>query len=254
MAKPGGRDAAHSLEEMLGAVREYGSEVQHSASNRNGGDEMGQKRGGISGSAIASLVSIIALAFSGFSFYETALKQASLRIYAPPLIHMFRQDYRDVLAIPLTISNDGARRGTVLSFDLKVTNLKTGETKGFQNLHFGSSPKGDKKLFNPITVAGRSSWSGVVLFHALKTGAFIKTTGGVTLPLRLTLKMNLDRSGGWLDAAAAEPVTFDMTASYIASFSEMERGRPTEFHDNRWQQQKAKTKKKADQKTTPNGG
>jgi len=259
MAGPTGRDANRNLENLLGAVREYGSEVQQEQASgaaqagehigigeramvqTTGTQTAGHKRSWLSGSAIASLVSIIALAFSGFSFYETVLKQASLRIYAPPLIHMFREGYRDVLAIPITISNDGARRGTVLSFDLKVTDLKTNETKGFQNLHFGSSPKGEMRLFNPITVPGRSSWSGTVLFHALKPGAFVKTTGGIKLPLRLILKMNLDRSAGWLDtAAAAAPLTFDMTASYIASFSEMERGRPTELHDKRWQQSKAK--------------
>lgn len=254
MARVPGRGPNKNLEDMLGAVTEFGKDAQQDLAARQihdatgngtaGGERMSavqqaSKRRGLSASAMASLVSVIALIFSGFSFYETVLKQASLRLYTPPLIHMFRENYRDVLAIPITISNDGARRGTVLSFDLKVTNLDTKETKSFQNLYFGESPKGDKEMFSPITVPGRDSYKGVVLFHALKTGAFTKTTGGVKLPLRLTLRMNLDRSGGWFDAPAAAPVTFDMTANFIQGFRAMEQGRPTPLHDKRWQNSKA---------------
>ena len=146
--------------------------------------------------------------FSGFSFYETVLKQAKLRFYEPPLIYMYREGFRDVFAIPLTISNDGAQRGTILSFDLKIENLKTNEVKTFQNLHFGASPKGDKRLFTPITVPGRSSFSDVVLFHAFKTGSFVKTTGGIELPLRFKLKMNIDSTGEWFAATSPPPAVF----------------------------------------------
>jgi len=194
------------------------------------------------GAGLATLVSIVALVFSGYSFYETVLKQAELRVYAPPLIYMYRQDFRDVFAIPLTISNDGAQRGTVLSFDLEVAHRKTGQTQRFQNLHFGSSPKaGDIKLFTPVTVAGGSAATNVVLFHALETGTLIgETTGGVELPLKLTLKLNIDSSGDWLAPKSPAPVTFDMTANYIASHRDMESGRPTQLHDARWTAGKAK--------------
>ncbi|HEY7551677.1 MAG TPA: hypothetical protein VH913_19435, partial [Hyphomicrobiaceae bacterium] len=87
--------------------------------------------------AVAILTSVVALLFSGYSFYETVVKQPELRIYRPPLIYMYRQAFRDVFAIPVTISNDGARRGTVLSFDLEVTHRETGKTMKFQNLEFG---------------------------------------------------------------------------------------------------------------------
>jgi hypothetical protein len=191
---------------------------------------------------LATLVSIVALVFSGYSFYETVLKQAELRVYPPPLIYMYRQDFRDVFAIPLTISNDGAQRGTVLSFDLEVTHRKTGQTQSFQNLHFGASPRAtDLKLFTPVTVAGGSAATNVVLFHALSTGSLVgETTAGVELPLKLTLKLNIDTSGDWLAPKQPAPVIFDMTATYIASFRDMETGRPIQLHDSRWTAGKAK--------------
>ena len=63
---------------------------------------------------VAIVTSSVALLFSGYSFYETVLKQPELRVYRPPMIYMYRQQFRDVFAIPITLSNDGARRGTVL--------------------------------------------------------------------------------------------------------------------------------------------
>jgi hypothetical protein len=36
------------------------------------------------------------------------------------------------------------------------------------------------------------------------------------------------------------PVTFDMAASFIAGMRDMDSGRPTELHDDRWIAAKAK--------------
>ena len=220
------------FETMMGDVANYGtSSAVLEGRRRMGG---GESLLGNFGTWVAALTSIIALVFSGYSFYETVLRQAELRIYQPPLIYMYRQDFRDVFAIPITISNDGAQRGTVLSFDLEITNLETKASRKYQNLHFGESPKGNIRLFTPITVPGRSSYTDVVLFHALSTGAFFETTGGVKLPLRLTLKMNLDTTSDWFSVKQPDPVTFDMTANYIESANNMESGRPTQLHDARW--------------------
>lgn len=238
------RGAHQNLEDLMGEVGEYGTRsVGAFGDASDGGAVSGRGRPGGSrwssfGAGLAALTSIIALVFSGYSFYETVLKRAELRIYTPPLIYLYRQDFRDVFAIPVTISNDGAQRGTILSFDLEVTHLETQKTMLFQNLHFGASPKGDVRLFTPVTVQGRSTFTDVILFHALKTGAFFETTGGVKLPLRLKLSMNLDRHDDWTEAwyrtEAPKPIVFDMTANYIQGFRDMESGRPTRLHDARW--------------------
>jgi hypothetical protein len=183
---------------------------------------------------IALLTSLVALVFSGYSLYETVIRQAELRIYQPPLIYMYREGFRDVFAIPITLSNDGAQRGTVLSFDLEVTHLETHKKMRFQNLHFGESPKSNTRLFMPVTVAGRSSFTDVVLFHALSTGSFVETTGGVRLPLRFMLQMNMDATSGWFASKQPAAVVFDMTAEYVQSQNQMEAGQPTRLHDLHW--------------------
>ena len=183
--------------------------------------------------------SVTALAFSAFSLYETAIKQADFLVYQPPLIYMYRESFRDVFAIPITLSNVGTQHGTVLSFDLEVTHAETSSTTKFQSLRFGESPKRNTRLFTPITVAGRSSYTDVVLFYATTTGSFVETTGGVRLPLSFKLTLNVGPSGGLLATKVPDAVIFDMTSGYIESHNRMEAGEPTQFHDSRWTQEVA---------------
>jgi len=182
---------------------------------------------------LAVATSGVALAFSGYSFYETVAKQPELRVYQPPLVYMYRQSLRDVFALPITLSNDGARRGTVLSFDLEVTHRETGKTMKFQNLKFGETPNAGARLFTPMTVAGRSSSTEVVLFYAVAPGSFVETTGPVRLPLRFALKLNVDTSGDWIGPRQPAPLVFEMTASYIRSLDQMASS-PTQLYDARW--------------------
>lgn len=228
-----GRSANRNLETLMGEVGEYGNRT----TGTREAAELAERRGsswGMLWAGLAGITSILALAFSGYSFYATVLKRADLRVYAPPLLYLYRQDFRDVFAIPITISNDGAERGTVLSFDLEVEHLETREKKHFQNLHFGASPRGDIRLFTPVTVQGRSAFTDVVLFHALETGAFFETTGDVKLPLRFTVRMTIDTTGEWFAPRQPAPLVFEMTADYIQSFNDMEAGTPTQLHDARW--------------------
>jgi hypothetical protein len=189
--------------------------------------------------AVTILSSVVALGFSGYSFYETVLKQPELRFYPPPQVYMYHQDDigLDVFAVPVTISNDGARRGTVLSFDLEVTHRETGKTMKFKNLAFGDTPK-DARLATPMTIAGRSSSTEVVLFYANALGTLDEgprfvpgvvpgVSHPVRLPLRFALKMNVDSTGDWIAPRQPAPVVFEMTAN-------ARHGTPTRLYEARW--------------------
>ena len=45
---------------------------------------------GVHGGFLATVLSAIALLFSGFSYYESSLKSAELAVYVPPMIHYAR--------------------------------------------------------------------------------------------------------------------------------------------------------------------
>jgi hypothetical protein len=77
----------------------------------------------------------------------------------------------EVLGIPVTIANSGARSGTVLSIDLVATNPAKKLTKRFYSAEFGrwtmENARGNKfRPFAPLALQGKSSTSESVLFYS----------------------------------------------------------------------------------------
>jgi hypothetical protein len=126
------------------------------------------------GNRLATVISAFAFAFSGVSFYETVIKQPRLTVFVPPVLQYGQDGGGDteLFAIPITISNDGARTGTVLSMELEVENTKAKgdapKTKVFYSAFFGEHPRnGDtpNKPFAPLSIAGRASASETIRFY-----------------------------------------------------------------------------------------
>jgi hypothetical protein len=127
------------------------------------------------------VVSIIALAFSGFSLWETSLKQADLSVYVTGVVS-YGRDMSDspdvpaggfeVLAVPVTIANGGARDAAVLALQLDARNPKSGlgarfnATYSVDAAYFAASGDNRPKTpFSALVIAGRSAWTGTVLFY-----------------------------------------------------------------------------------------
>lgn len=131
---------------------------------------------------VTAIISAIALIFSGYSLWETSLKQADLGVYVSGVVSYMRDTTDDenirpsggfeVLAVPVTIANGGARDGAVLSLQLDVKNPKTGLTAVFDGSYtadaayfVSAAAKRPKTPFSALVIAGRSSWTGTVLFY-----------------------------------------------------------------------------------------
>ncbi len=93
------------------------------------------------GGRLATLISMAAFVFSGFSLYESTLKQPKLESFVPPVIHYGRDGGGDIelFAIPITVTNDGARAATVLSMERDVTD-SAGITKKYYSAYLGGQP------------------------------------------------------------------------------------------------------------------
>jgi len=148
MAKFGSKTAGAVSEEVL--------EIASQVSGRSG--------------RFSTFIAAIALLFSAFSFYETVLRRPDIRVFVPPIIkfsHPGRGGF-EVFNIPLTLSNFGARPGTVLSMELTVKNPKANTVKRFYSAGIGDwnkSQKGGIASFKPISVAGKSSYPTDLLFY-----------------------------------------------------------------------------------------
>jgi len=125
---------------------------------------------GSHGGRLATVFSALALSFSGFSFYESVVKSADLEMHVPPVIHYARDAGGDIelFAIPITIVNEGARTGTVLSMELTVEDPKENKTKRYYSAYLGEHPRNSdaiNRAFAPLSIAGKGTFTETVRFY-----------------------------------------------------------------------------------------
>jgi hypothetical protein len=189
---------------------------------------------------MAGIASAAALVFSGYSLWETSLKTPNLSIYLSPVVHYTRDPNgnQEVFAIPLTIANQGARDGAILSIDLVARADGSAETKGFYSAYtvdgqFFVRPAGfnqstrsfdrverPKTPFAPISIAGRSAYSGTILFYT-KGNAFPKIVHDKgTYELTVTIDAKLDDSLGFFDRLLSRAPDTALAKVKLGYFSE----------------------------------
>jgi hypothetical protein len=120
---------------------------------------------------VAIIISLFSLLVSGIGFYLSTLKPPNIDFVTAPYIkHIVdNASFNEAFFIPVTISNQGARSGTVLSFELNVTNLTNGKSRTYFGQYFtkDNSPSELGNFFTPITVNGYSSLSKTVCFYPI---------------------------------------------------------------------------------------
>jgi len=180
------------------------------------------------GGRTAAVLSALAFAFSGLSFYESSMKSAALEVYVPPVIHYARDSGGDVelFAIPVTIVNGGARTGTVLSMELGVENLKEGaepKTKRYYSAYFGEHPKNPdetNRAFAPLSIAGRATFTETVRFYPMDNPLpkLVDDAGNY----RFSLKLNTAGATDFLSGLWPAPpiaLSFEMALPWISEQS-----------------------------------
>jgi hypothetical protein len=174
------------------------------------------------GRNVAAYASAVAVAFSGYSLFETSIRQPELKLFIPPVVQYsspYQNSNFEVLAIPITVVNQGARTGTALAFELTVENADRSASKRFYSADFGNWSM-DKartfafKPFAPISLPGRSSQSEVVLFYPRreeKVQQIINEVGSyhLTVTLAAAEVADLGLLDKWLNRPP-KPVTLDV--------------------------------------------
>ena len=176
---------------------------------------------------VTAVASALALVFSAYSLYETALRRPDLRAFVPPVVR-YSQPYNsnfEVFEVPVTVVNLGARAGTVLSMDLDVTNPRTKTTRKFYSSDFGRWTMDNANAlafrpFAPISLPGKASSSDCVLFYSRddqKDQTIAEQKGG-NLTFTLSLNTAFPEELGLLDriwTVRPEPVAFEMEVPEI---------------------------------------
>ena len=133
-------------------------------------------RGGMGGGggAVTAMASALALLFSAYSLYDGSLRRPDLHAFVPPVIFYASANPEsnfEVFEVPVTLVNQGARAGTILSMDLEVSNPRKKTVKHFYSGGFGHYPGVNAAFpnfrpFAPISEPGKASSSDSVLFFA----------------------------------------------------------------------------------------
>lgn len=187
------------------------------------------------GGRVAAVISAVALVFSAYSLWETSLKQAELNVYVTGKVSYGRDLSEDksvrppggfeVLAVPVTIANSGARDATVLSLEIEAKNPETSRSARLDATYtadagyFVKSRSGErpKTPFSALVIAGRSAWSGTILFYSAHEGEpdwsenrdFREDTvirAKMKDRVDVTLKVLTPPPGSWLDRVLGSPV------------------------------------------------
>jgi hypothetical protein len=157
----------------------------------------------ISGGLAATILSAVAVAFSGYSLWETSLKSADLRVYVPRVIAYaapYNNTNFEVISMPVTLSNEGAQTGTALHMDLAVTDPRNNVTKHFYAAEVGvwsmeRTRTRSYEGFAPLPLAGRASRTESILFYTRGEGEkpdqIIREVG----PYRFTLTVTMAEDG-----------------------------------------------------------
>jgi hypothetical protein len=168
------------------------------------------------------IVSGLALIGSLYSMWETTLKQPQISFFVSENIQYTRDPYvpAEVLAIPVTIVNDGARDGAVLSLQLTVKNKANGRSERFKSAYMADAQyfggrddvaqriKRPKVPFAPLSVSGRSAFTGTILFYRSEGGD--KNLIEASSELEMTLALVVPPASNQLDKLLTDipqPVT-----------------------------------------------
>jgi hypothetical protein len=163
-----------------------------------------------------TLMSLVALMFSGYSLYESALRAPQLSIYVAPRIDYTDPDrpenVREVFILPLTIANDGARGATVLALNLAVVNPRTKQKKMFFAARLGAWGAAPLRPFAPVVLAGRATFSQAVQFEPRngETVPRILDSEAGKYAFELTVETAAARQVAGLAAGGVTPLQFEM--------------------------------------------
>jgi hypothetical protein len=184
--------------------------------------KVGKKAKPGSGGWMATAISVMAFIGSALSLWESTIRQAEIKAYVSANIHYLRDPYGsyEVLVVPVTIANRGAREGAVLSLALEVKNSATGQTAKFESRFIGeaqyfggrddvtTNQKRPKLPFAPLSVPSHNAFTGTILFYPEDEKKTIEPTSKV----EMTLRVGVPPASGWLErlfSVAPAPVTVE---------------------------------------------
>jgi hypothetical protein len=196
---------------------------------------------------LSDIAAAVALVFSAYSLWQSSLRPPALQIFVPPVITYaspLQNSNFEALMIPVTITNEGAQTGTILSVTLEATALANKATKRFYSANFGQWTNekfrsGEFQPFAPISIPGRTSLSSVVQFYARTEEPVMQIVSGagrykfaITLDTPASSKLGLVSR---LLGRRTRPLIFEMVLPTLDNRSFTIGAGTVVLHQEKWQ-------------------
>lgn len=191
------------------------------------------------GTFLTGGVSLLALVMSGFSLFQTVLKQPKLHLFVPDTISYTRDANGsfEVFVVPVTIANSGARDGVVSSLELKVKDRGSERERTFKATYvadqgyFSTAPEEKdgtvrarprpKFGFAPLMVSGGSGFSGTLLFYPPEYSKDRVVTKEGKFEFELSAKAKIVEKLDAIDRALAgqiQPISFNAKLPKVSRY------------------------------------
>ena len=156
-----------------------------------------------------AFTSFLAFLISGYTLWATSLKQSDLHIFVPAVIQYsapYQNTNFEVIVVPVTFANEGARTAVALSMELIVTDPRSKASKIFYSADFGQWTMERTRNraylpFAPLPLAGRATRTETVLFYPRgddqKPDQIIREIG--SYQFRLSVEESGVGTPDWLD-------------------------------------------------------
>ena len=173
-------------------------------------------------SVLSDVGSAAAFVVSAYSLYQTTLKRAAIKVFVSPVIRYaspFQNSNFEAFAVPVTLTNEGARSGIIVSMDLQVRAPERDVIKRFYSADIGQwsiekNRTGDFRPFAPIVLAGRTSHTETIIFHARRDEPVMQIVDKEgPYQFMLTMQTTLEEGFGFfnrLRQKPPKPLLFDM--------------------------------------------
>jgi hypothetical protein len=132
---------------------------------------------------LAIIISVISFIISTVNVYVTNLKAPDLSMSIAPFIRQIvdNQSQNEAFFIPVTLVNQGAKPGSLLSIELTVNYLPAGEQQVYYGQYFAQENNSELlgSFFTPINLNGYSAVSRTICFYpqGRRDGNFFSRTG-----------------------------------------------------------------------------
>ena len=165
-------------------------------------------------SVLSDVGSAAAFVVSAYSLYQTTLKRAAIKVFVSPVIRYaspYQNSNFEAFAVPVTLTNEGARSGIIVSMDLQVRASERDVIKRFYSADIGQwsiekNRTGDFRPFAPIVLAGRTSHTEAIIFHARRDEPVMQIVDKEgAYQFMLTMQTTLEEGLGFLNRLRQKP-------------------------------------------------